>query len=178
MEKLKEFIEIHYENAIKLKEKFKKTEKKEWTPLIVACELSVQYGHLMNILHKDEFLEEKNRNIVDINDEISDILLQLTYLSYLEKINFKDLNNYKLEDINIEYVSILLGQLIETLMEKEDYRFKKYRYGFSNNDLFIQDRIIRIFIIVFNFTKKNNVDIIKSFNLMLDDANKFLNNYV
>ena len=119
MENIKEFLNIHYENAIRLKERFKKTEPKEWTPLIVVCELNVQYGHLLNTIHHNAYFEEIGRNIVNTNDEISDVLLQLSYLSYLENINMNNMDKYKNEDIDIEYAAILLGQLSEAIMEKE-----------------------------------------------------------
>ena len=178
MENIKEFLNIHYENAIRLKERFKKTEPKEWTPLIVVCELNVQYGHLLNTIHHNAYFEEIGRNIVNTNDEISDVLLQLSYLSYLENINMNNMDKYKNEDIDIEYAAILLGQLSEAIMEKEKYRYRKERTGFNNLDEFIEDRIFRLFIIIGNFAKKNKINIIKEFNLMLDDANNFLDNYV
>ena len=63
MENIKEFLNTHYENAVRLKERFKKTEPKEWTPLIVICELNVQYGHLLNTIHHNAYFEEIGRNI-------------------------------------------------------------------------------------------------------------------
>ncbi len=178
MENIKEFLNTHYENAIRLKERFKTTEPTEWTPLIVICELSVQYGHLINTIHHNAYLEERGRNIVNTNDEISDVLLQLSYLSYLENINIDNIDKYKNEDIDIEYAIILLGQLTEAIMEKENYRYSKERIGFNNIDEFIEDRIFRLFTIIGNFAKKNMINIIKEFDLMLDDANNFLDNYV
>lgn len=178
MEELKEFLITHYENAIRLKERFKYTEPKEWTSLMVCCELSVQYGHLINTLYHNTYLDENNRNITNTSDEISDVLLQLSYLSYLEKVDFKKINHYPVLDIHVEHLSILLGQLMEALMEKENYRFKKERIGFVDIHEFIEDRIIRMLLVVSNFAKKNGIDMIKSFQNMLNDANGFLNSYV
>ena len=178
MEKIEEFIKIHFNNAIKLKIRFKKTEPKEWTSLIVANELMLQYGHLINTTYHNDYIDEKNRNITNIKDELSDVLLQLCYLSYLENVSFEDIEKYAIDKIDIEYISILIGQLIEALMEKEGYRYKKSRSGFKNIEDFIKDRIKRIFVLVFNYIEKNKIDMVYEFNLMLEDANNFLDNYV
>lgn len=178
MEMLKNFLSIHYKNAIELKERFKSIESKNWNSLIVSNELVVQYGHLINTIYQDESLNEDGRNIVNTNDEISDVLLQLCYLGYIEQVDFSKIEQYEIKDIDIKLGSILLGQLVEVLMEKEGYRYKKDRYGFKNNQLFIEDRIIKLLLIIYNFSKNNNIDIISDFKLMLEDANGFLDSYV
>ena len=87
----------------------------------------------------------------------------------------KYLNNYNYNDIS--GVNILLGQLTEVIMEMNQLRFKKERDGFDSSYEFAKDRLFKIFLIVYNFAKSNNLDIIKEFHLMIEDANKFLNSY-
>lgn len=178
MKIINDFLNSQFDNAIKLKERFKKTEPKKWTSLTVVCELNVQYAHLINTTYHDNYLDEKGRNIVNTNDELCDVLLQLCYLSYLEGININNIKKYKNKKINIEYAIILLGQLTEAIMEKEKYRFNKNRIGFNSINDFIEDRLLRLFIIVGNFALNNKINIIKEFDLMLIDANNFLDNYV
>lgn len=75
-----EFLENCFDNAIKLKERFKITEKKEWNSLIVILELNIQIGHYTSLLSNNEYTTEKGRKISDKADELSDILLQLCAL--------------------------------------------------------------------------------------------------
>ena len=77
--------------AISLKEKFKVLEKNDWNSLTVLLELNVQIGHLVNVVNDDIEIKEDGRCIDNIGDEISDVLLQLSYLSYLEKLNFDNI---------------------------------------------------------------------------------------
>lgn len=178
MEMLKNFLSTHYQNAIKLKERFKCIEPKEWNSLIVSNELVVQYAHLINSINQDEDLNEEGRNIVNTNDEISDVLLQLCYLGYLEQVDFSKIENYHVKEVDIKLGIVLLGQLVEALMEKEGYRFKKNRCGFQDNQQFIEDRIVKLLLIIYNFSKNNNINIVSDFKLMLEDASAFLDNYV
>jgi len=178
MEMLKKFFSTHYENAIRLKERFKCTEPKIWSSLIVSNELAVQYGHLINTTYQDEFFNENNRNIVNVGDEVADVLLQLCYLGYLEEVDFTKIDGYEIKDIDVKYGVILLGQLIEALMEKEGYRYRKERVGFETIQHFIEDRIIRLLLVVYKFSCLNNLDIVNDFDLMLKDANGFLDRYV
>ena len=105
---------------------------------------------------------------------MSDILLQLSYLIELENINI-ELDNYKDYTYDkIDGLPILFGQLSEALLEKNDYRFKKERATFNNIDEFIKDRITKILLICFNYANKNNIDLLKEFDLMYVDATKFL----
>lgn len=178
MEMLKKFLNAHYQNAIELKERFKCIESKEWNSLIVSNELVVQYAHLINTINQDEYLNEKGRNIVNTNDEISDVLLQICYLGYMEQVDFFKIEDYEIKEVDIKLGIVLLGQLVEALMEKEGYRFKKDRCGFQDNQQFVADRIIKLLLIIYNFSKKNNIDIVSDFKLMLEDASAFLDNYV
>lgn len=177
MNDLKKFVLEHFDNAVHLKEEFKKTEKKEWNKLVVLNELYVQLGHLFFIFNNNDFVKEMNREINNLGDEISDVLLQSLYLCYLEDIDLRKVSlelkhEYKLEDI-----PVLVGQLTEAIMEEEDYRFRKDRVGFNSIKDFIIDRIVRILLVICSIADNNNIDLIKEFYAMIEDATNFLNNY-
>ena len=175
MNKPQSFFEHCLKKAISLKEEFKVLEKNDWNSLTVLLELNVQIGHLINVLHDDIEIKEEGRMIDNIGDEISDVLLQLSYLSYLEKVEFDDIAKY--EDYKydkVEGLSVLSGQLTETLMEKYEYRFDKPRVGFDSLESFIKDRIVKMIIIALNVGTKHNLDMIKEFNDMCDNALEFI----
>lgn len=169
------FIDKCYNNAIKLKEEFKKTEAKEWNIITVLLELGVQIGHIFDLKCNCTILKEYNRNINNIGDEISDVLLQTIYLGYLENVNFK--KNIAFDYSNLDGIIVLYGQLLEAVMEEESYRFKKERNGFISRKEFIKDRILKIYIIIINYSQKININVINEFEKMKEDAENFLKNY-
>lgn len=170
-----EFIQKNYNKAITLKEKFKKIENKEWDSLTVLLELIVQTGHCINVLKPDEAINEKDRHINNLGDELSDILLQLSYFSYLEKIEFTNLEQYESYNYNdLTGLIVLLGQTSEALLEKTKYRFDKPRSGFNSKQDFIKDRLIKMFLIIFNFAEANQIKIDKEFDEMIIDASNFI----
>lgn len=171
------FLVNNYEKAITLKNKFRMIEIKDWDSLTVVSELTVQIGHIFNVFIKDSEVAENNRSFNNLGDELSDVLLQLTYLIYLEEchINKKDIEAFSEFDYsNIVSLPILLGQLHEALLEKYEYRFDKPREGFKNLNDFIKDRILRIYLIVFNFAINNNIDLNNEFEKMNQDASNFI----
>ena len=97
------------------------------------------------------------------------------YLGYLEKVNFKEKIDFKYSDIN--GIIVLYGQLVETVMEETNYRFKKERVGFNTRLDFIKDRILRIYLLTINYAKKNNINVIEEFKKMKKDAEGFLKKY-
>lgn len=172
------FLEIHYDGAIELKNRFKITEKRQWNDLITLLELNVQIGHLFNIEGHNKAVDETNRNISNLGDELSDVLLQLCYLIHLENVDLKKISKYNISLDDINFLPILCGQLIEAVMEKENYRFSKERFGFKNINSFIEDRLFKLLIITINYADKNGYNMIYEFGLMKKDANNFLDNYV
>lgn len=173
------FIQNNYNQALTLKEKFCQLEKKKWNSLTVTLELMVQLGHTFNVLNKNILINENGRSINDLGDELSDMLLQLSYLSFLENINLTNLEKYNEYDYNdLNGLPILLGQLTEALLEDKEYRFTKKRVGFASTKDFIKDRIIKMFLIIFHFASKNNININNSFNNMVVDATKFIESKV
>lgn len=176
MENLKiKFIDECYSEAIKLKEKFKITESKEWDVNTVLLELGVQIGHIYDIKCNNANVKEQKRNINNLGDEISDVLLQTMYLGYLEKVDFKKKVDFEYSEI--DGIVALYGQLVETVMEETSYRFKKKRVGFKTRLDFIKDRILRIYLLTINYAEENNIDVISEFKKMKEDAEEFLKNY-
>ena len=175
MKHIQEYINTNYQKAIELKKKFRIIEQKEWDSITVLAELTVQLSHLYNALYPSEEINEEGRNISNIGDEISDVLLQLSYLAYLEKININNIKKYENYSYDqITGLSVLLGQLTERILEKYNYRFDKNRPGFATPKAFIEDRILKMFVIIDNYAVKKNIDINKEFNEMYEDATSFI----
>ena len=111
-----------YSKAIKLSERFKKTRLLVWTPLDILNELTLQISHLFTVLY-DKY-SESNRNITNMGDELSDVILQLIALSSSMNIN---LQKYNKEDIisssNFDDLVVIYGQLVEAVMEINNKRF-------------------------------------------------------
>ena len=178
MNDIMKFLKVHYKNALKLVSDFDITKNHKWDSKDYLNELYVQIGHVFNVLYADEKVNETKRNINNLGDELSDVLLQLINLSKNLQINMfeiEELKDFNYSDLN--GVMILLGQLTETLMENNECRFKKDRVGFYTSYDFIKDRLFKLFIVVFEISKKYKLDMIKEFDAMLKDANKFLKKF-
>ncbi len=177
-----EFLENCFDNAIKLKERFKITEKKEWNSLIVILELNIQIGHYTSLLSNNEYTTEKGRKISDKADELSDILLQLCALCWKLKIKKQDiiLKEYNFNDEFYATLDLqtLLGQISEVLLEEAQYRHYKPRYNFKNHTDFLIEKISKMFSIVIEIGKINKFNMIEEFNIMCKDASNFLDSYV
>lgn len=178
MEKLIEFLDHYYVQALKLCEDFRITREKEWTSLTILNELSIQIGHIYNVLYQSEVVFEAGRIFDNLGDEISDVVLQLIALATSLNIDLYHIKNMNfLKEENIFSISILFGQLTEAIMEKNGYRFSKKREGFQTIDLFIEDRLLRLFSVIFQFALKYSLDIEQEFFLMLEDARGFLKRF-
>jgi NTP pyrophosphatase (non-canonical NTP hydrolase) len=179
MKKIEEFFQTNYPKAIELKKQFRVLEKKEWDETTVLAELTIQVSHLYNVIFSDPAVNEIGRNIHDLGDEISDVLLQLSYLAYVENVDVTKINNYEAYNYNkLSGVNILLGQLIECILEKNEYRFDKNRPGFNKPEEFIEDRILKLFKLVSNFAESNLIDINTEFEKMYEDATSFISKKV
>lgn len=178
MEKEIRFLNIHYMNAIKLSDDFSITRTKEWTPLIILNELSIQIGHIYNIIYSSESINEDSRNFCNLGDELSDVILQLIALANIQNINLYNIVYLKQMQENSWFaIPVILGQINEAIMEQQGYRFLKPRTGFENINMFIENRIMRLFDIIFQIADKHNLDLVKEFSLMLEDANAFLTRF-
>ena len=178
MKQIIKFLDKHYEKALRLVKAFDSTKEKEWDSLIYLNELYVQLGHVYNVLYPNSNVTEENRKIDNLGDELSDVALQLINLASNLGINMyeiKNMENYNHNDLN--GIPVLLGQLTESVMEMNGYRFQKNRKGFENHIDFAKDRIFKTFIITFNIAKDNNLDMIKEFDDMMEDATGFLLNF-
>ena len=176
---LEHFVKEHYQNAIKLKERFKSIEDKPWDSLTVMAELNVQIGHVFTVLKDCQGLIEPGRAINNLGDEISDVLLQLSYLAYLEGVTFEDASQYDSDPYSeVEGLTVLGGELGEALLEKNGYRFRKPRAGFASIDDFIKNRIKRMMVIALKLGNKANLDLGLEFGLMCADATHFVSTKV
>lgn len=175
MNNLERFVAQHFQNAIQLKERFKSLEKKDWDSITVMMELYVQIGHLFNVMNDNKDIIEQGRQIDNLGDEISDVLLQLSYLAHLEGVTFEDAEEYGAYPYSeVDGLSVLGGQLAEAILEKYEYRFDKPRAGFASRDDFIKDRIKKMMTIALNLGNKANIDLGLEFGLMCADATNFV----
>lgn len=175
MNNLEKFVAQHLQNAIALKERFKALEEKEWDSITVMMELNVQIGHIFTVMKDSQGIIEEGRQINNLGDEISDVLLQLSYLSYLEGVTFEDAGEYDSDPYSeLEGLTILGGELGEAILEKNGYRFKKPRQGFESIDDFIKNRIKRMMAIALKLGNKANLDLGLEFGLMCADATNFV----
>ena len=60
MNKLSDFLDAYYKKAIKLSEDFNKTREYDWNPLLILNELSIQIGHVYNIVYHNSNVNETN----------------------------------------------------------------------------------------------------------------------
>ena len=175
MNKLNTFIDQNYKSAIALKERFKQLEKNDWDSMTVLLELQVQIGHLYNVMNDNKSIVEQGRKIDNLGDEISDVLLQLSYLAHLEGVTFENAALYETFPYNeVDGLTVLGGQLAEAILEKYEYRFDKPRQGFESRDAFIKDRIIKMMVIALNLGTRHKLDLITEFQTMCVDANAFI----
>lgn len=178
MEEIIKFLDIHYNSALKLVSDFDITKEKEWNEQIYLNELYVQVGHIYNVLYSNQDINEKNRVINNLGDEFADVLLQIINLAKYMNIDMFEIKKYKnFKYCDITGLNILLGQLTEVIMEINNYRFKKNRFGFENSYEFAKDRIFKLFILTYNLAKKYKLNMIKEFEDMLIDANNFIINF-
>lgn len=178
MKDILKFLNTHYSNALKLVSDFDITKSKKWEASDYVQELLVQIGHVYTVLEQDSDVKEQQRPINNLGDELSDVLLQLINLARIMNIDMYEIQSLKdYKSNNVNGLSILMGQLAESIMENNSARFKKNRVGFETSYDFIKDRIFKLFIITYNIGKEYKLNLIKEFQLMCDDANGFLEKF-
>lgn len=179
MNKVIRFLDNYYKKAIKLSNDFGVTRDFDWTPLLILNELSIQVGHIYNIIYQSEAVNEPRRAFTNLGDELSDVFLQLIALADSMNIDMYDIKELKpIKEDDWLAFPVLFGQLNEAVMEKCGFRFNKARCGFATTDDFIKNRILRLFDVTYQIALKYNLDIEKEFDLMLQDANAFLERFV
>lgn len=172
------FLNSYYKIALKLVSDFDITKNKKWDSKDYLNELYVQLGHVYNVLLSDKNVNEKQRKIDNLGDELSDVLLQIINLARtlnIDMYEIKSLEGYSYNNIN--GISILLGQLTEAVMEINECRFKKDRSGFDSSYDFVKDRLFKLFIITYNISYKYNLNMNEEFGKMVKDANGFLKRF-
>ena len=180
---MKKFINDYYDKAIELKKMFQITENKKWNQFTVLAELNVQFGHLTYLLSDYKEYGELNRNIHDLGDELSDVLLQIFSLCWKCNIDLKNFNyDYSIPKFNTCSEAILVfntvyGQVSEIIMEIEEYRHYKIRYGYSKQNDYLLTNIAKLIEIVFYIGKEFNIDFGYEFDKMFKDASGFLERY-
>lgn len=178
MNNVMNFLDSHYSKALKLVSDFDITKENTWDSKDYLSELYVQLGHVYNVLFSNDNVNEKNRKIDNLGDELADVLLQLINLARILNIDMYEIKKSDDYDYNeINGLSILLGQLTEAVMEMNECRFKKDRFGFNSSYDFVKDRLFKLFILTYNIAEDHKLDMIEEFNAMLKDANGFLDKF-
>lgn len=178
MKNIIKFLDTHYNKALKLVSDFDITKENVWDSKDYLNELYVQLGHVYNVLFSNDSVNEKNRKIDNLGDELADVLLQLINLARILNVDMYEIKNTDYYDYNeISGLSILLGQLTEAVMEMNECRFKKDRFGFDSSYDFVKDRLFKLFILTYNIAEDHKLDMIKEFSDMLKDANGFLDRF-
>lgn len=180
---MKRFINDYYDKAIELKKMFQITENKKWDQFTVLAELNVQFGHLAYLLSEYKDYGEANRNIHDLGDELSDVLLQIFALCWKCNIDLKEFNyEYSIPNFNncndaILSFNVVYGQVSEIIMEIEEFRHYKIRYGYSKQTNYLLTNIAKLIEIVFYIGKEYNIDFGFEFDKMFKDASGFLERF-
>lgn len=181
-ERIKIFINSKTTDCLALESQFAKIKKHKWnSSVVLIAELNVQLGQLFSILEKTEERLEPERKFDDIGDELSDILLNLLYLSYLEDFNFAeyisvgDIEVLKENSLkSLKSLPIIFGKLSEAILEKNGYRFKKSHGTFPNLESYIRTLISYIYVVIFVYAIDNNIAIEEEFQKMLESAYSFV----
>jgi len=173
------FIKNNTPQSMELEERFSRIKENKWTPNTVLHEMGVQLGQLMSFLSATKASEEKGRTFTDVSDELCDISLQLIYLTSALNLNLEHISAnpeyIKFDSTNLFDLYPLYGQITEAFLEEEKNRFSKPREGFKTRLDFIKDRIIKMYIIIFNYAEKHNIDMNKRYREMCSEATQFIN---
>ena len=180
---MRDFINNYYDKAIELKKMFQITENKKWNQFTVLAELNVQFGHLAYLLSECKEYGEINRNIHDLGDELSDVLLQIFSLCWKCNVDLKEFEydynipEFKNSNEAVLAFNVVYGQVSEIIMEIEDYRHYKIRYGYSKQNDYLLTNIAKLIEIVFYIGKEFNIDFGFEFDKMFKDASGFLEKF-
>ena len=173
------FIRNNTPQSMELEEKFSRIKENKWTTDTVLHEMGVQLGQLMSILNKQsQASQEEGRQFTDISDELCDIALQLIYLTSALSL---DLSSISKEEKYIHFNSTnlfdlysLYGQITEAFLEEEKNRYAKPREGFATRLDFIKDRIVKMYIIIFNYAEEHSIDLNTRYKVMRSEATRFV----
>ena len=172
------FIKNNTPQSLELEQRFSQIKENTWNPNTVLHEIGVQLGQLMSILGASEASQEHGRKFTDISDELCDIALQLIYLTSALNLNLAEISANKeyveFNSTNLFDLYPLYGQITETFLEEERNRFAKPREGFETRLDFIKDRIIKMYIIIFNYAEENNIDMNRRYQKMCTEAKEFV----
>lgn len=173
-----------------LKERFRKTENKEWVPSTVASELTFQTTHLLNsvirYLSSGEALPIGPSEGIDkgLEDEIADVVFNLMNLANLSGVDIRQAitvamsHDYKamLESQNLvlkaSNIVIQAGELWDAIFRREG--FKHMSREAKSNEEYILMVFGGITICTILLARDLNIDIRQGFSAMIQDSNNSL----
>jgi len=172
----------------RLKERFKKTENREWLPSTIAAELSFQTTHLLNsmIRHINTEVPVTPSPGIDkgLEDEIADVIFNLMNLANLSGMDVEEVikialeENYDLfiqsQDLVLKTSNIVIqgGELWDAIFRKEG--FKHMSKGEEENNKYIKTLFGGILICLIILTRDLNIEFMNGFDEMIVDSNASL----
>ena len=176
---------MYYTKSLVLKDRFKCTEKCEWTPITLCCELNIQVGHLTSLLIKNNNVHssivETFRNVDNISDEICDVLFQLFNISGYYKIKLsKNRTCFGInidDDISICDLSFcivsLTGEITDAFLRMYGYKDDLSR-SIHTEFKFIKNKIYDVFLVIFKLVELMKININNEYDLMIKSADYYL----
>lgn len=182
---LENFVEI--KRLVKdLRHQFARIETKPWSFKKGCMELFVQIGHLSQILNvSGNYYIEKGRNIVHVEDEISDCIFQVIALMLFFNLNDEKIfSSFQMEiqekNENEIFLNLILvaSQLMESIMRIEGDRFSCTRKPFYPSESeFISLKLSEAISLLKKLAELKKIHIINAFKRMHQDTVKFLSNF-
>ena len=173
------------DKAIGLHCAFQKTSEESWIVQDIVAELTIQIGHIVTASKVSiAGINEAERNLDDLDDEISDVLLQAMVLAYLfeSKIEDCDVTDNSYQDYSTSDIVLTLyqiaSQLTESSMRLNGKRFPQKRDLLHDGEEdFFLNRLNKLIAILLYFAKQQDMDIKNCFEIMEHGAYHFLSGY-
>lgn len=181
------FAEKYQEISRHLKERFRKTESRDWDIQTTCLEFIVQLGHLSYVLYKNQeslpcpFIKDDG----NIADEVCDLFFQTFNLANFINLNLsKELAEISLSSETkmlepskiIILINHYIGNFCDCILTLEGF---KERSDIDNNTLIkkAKDNINTIYTYIFNLAKILNIKADSSFQKMLLHTDSYLMSY-
>ncbi len=164
---------------------FQETSKENWIVQDIVAELTIQVGHIVTASGVSVAgVNEAERKLDDIDDEIADVLLQTMVLAYLFGSKVEDFEitdnsyrEYSTSDVVLTLYQIT-SQLTESSMRLNGKRFPQKRdTSHDGEEAFFLHRLNKLISLLLHFAKQQNMDIENCFETMEQGAYNFLSGY-
>lgn len=164
----------------RLRGRFSQTAPRDWDAVTAAAELSVQLGHLaLCLLRRNGSdttdLDDPQRPIANIGDELADIMLATLSIMVLAEVEPAGLRNNadRESDEKASFLRLLvaIGRLCEVAMVTHRYRHRPT--GASPS---LPDAAAHVLTTCEMLADRLEIDLLSEFRIMVADADWFLDN--